>query len=544
MYRLSFLAYMTPPSGNVAVFSQDAGSVSVTYQPHPRTYGTRTTSPVDIDLSGVHCATCDRGAPTEYCYHDDGVCVALSDTSVHTIEFQDGSLEANTYHLDGCTPRYLQSIHTTEFLLVCRESCFQLVSRVGSTLTLHDLTCGEGQGGIVVEALTPYGLHSFLVELDGNYVISTDHSFMGHPMDITPTDCTEPLSLHPIFTRDQFILRCRTNNGGKVYFLHPYDFSEESLSLDSDPMSSPDGRTFATVSSNTTLRIYNIDDLEQYPGVKDFGIAITFCTYLDSDTLIVVLDGSSQVLVHVLAFLDSAGADGLTALPYTSSVSNVHKLITSDVYATYNRTGSVYNIQLFNISNGQALEPASNLVLEPLDVFFVPGTGLPPPTPQPLPPLALHPSPSPSSTSLPAPSTSELSSSLPSETAAAEPPGTAELSTSTDEEPSSQNDTSVHCSHGCRVAVVVAAVLAAAMLVAAVLAAVIISRALWKSKYRVKGRGPYGQATDLEKGIIVKLCTFSWPRHEPSPSSSGATTPSTDNSGLQSIRSQLVPGTL
>ena len=513
----------------MTVLSEDAGSVSVTYQPYPQKYGTRTTSPGTNTELPIHCSTCDHGAPTEYCYHDDGVCITLSDTSIYNIDFQDGSLETDAYPLaDGCTPRYLQRIHTTDLNVVCHESCFQLILRSGSSLTLHDLTCGQGQGGIVVEAPTLYGLNLFLIELDGNLVISTDYSVAGHPMDITPADCTEPLSLHPIFTGDQFILRCRTNDGEKAYFLHPHAPGAASISLESDPLSSPDGRTFAAM-SNTTLQVYNIDNLEQYPGVKDFGIAITFCTYLDSDTLIVLLDGNNQILVHVLVFLNSAGEDGLTTLPHTSSLSTVHKLITPDIYATYNRTGSVYSIQLFNISEGWPFDSVSNLIKQPLDVFFVPGTGLPPPAPQPFP--------TPSSTSLPAPSTSELSSSLPSETPTAKPPDKAKPSKSTGEEPSSQSDTSLRCSHGCRVAVVVVTVLlAAAILVGGGILAVlvIVSRVLQKTKRQVKARGPYKQETDLEKGINVKLHIFSQPKYGPV----------TVSSSLQSSPSQLVTGRL
>lgn len=540
MGRANSRSLRTSPAGNITILSRenaDASSVSVTYQPYPRQYGIRTTSTAGIDTS-IHCSSCDRGAPTEYCYHDDGVRVTLSDTSVYGIHFQDGSLEADARPLaDGCTPRYLQrlqSIQTTELVVVCRESCFQLVSRSGSTLTLHDLTCGEGRGGIVVEVFTFYGPSLFQVELDvdGNHVMSTDHSSAGHSMDITPTDCTEPLSLHPIFTQDKFFLRCRTNNGDKVYVLHPYKSGDESLFLDGVPLSSPDGRTFA-IPSNTTLKVYNTDNLAQSPGAKDFGVAITFCMYLNSDFLIVLLEGRNQVLVRVFTFLNSAGGDGLMVLPHTSISSPIHKLIAPDVYATSNRTGSVYGMQLFNISNGQPLEPIPNLIKEPLDVFFFRGTGLPPSVLQPLSPLT---TPSPSSTSLPTPSTDELSSRLPSETAMAKPPVEStqpKPDESTEDKPTSPNNTSAVPFHEHHIAVGV--VVAAVTLAIAVVIFIFVVCVLCKFRRRGKHHGPCEEKG--QSGIKIPIPV------QPSPSSSGTTTPSTNNTSYQDIPGQLVPGT-
>lgn len=371
-------------AGNLTILS----SHSIVSQPYPVQYGVRTTASTSLQ---IECTTCDVGAPTEHCFKDLGVCVVLSNTAVAVIGM-DGFLQGAPQPLDPmCTPRYLQMVHVNmiEMVVVCHDSRFHLVTRSGSAFELDSIEWGTGQGGIVVRD-SYHGYPSlFLVELNGNH-IDERNLFAGLPsVEITPhNNCTEYLSLYPLNTDGRFLLWCNTTAGGRVFVLNRLNREDApSVELDSPPISSPDGRTFAAT-TGSILKLYRSDNLGQYPGVKDFGPDIILCTYLNSTTVLIVLDGHSQTVVNVETFIDTVGAEGLATLPYTSSRSRVHKLITQEVYATSNKTGALYNMLLFDITSSQALGPVSSLFEEPVNIFFQRSTAPdPPPTPD-LPPTS------------------------------------------------------------------------------------------------------------------------------------------------------------
>ena len=328
------------------------------------------------------------------------MCVVLSNTAVSVIGM-DGFLQGAPQPLNSmCTPRYLQMVHVNmrEMVVVCHDSRFHLVTRSGSAFELDSIVLGTGQGGIVVRDSYHGHPSLFLVELNGNH-IDERNLFAGLPsVEITPhNNCTEHLSLYPLNTDGRFLLWCNTTAGGRVFVVNRLNGEDApSVELESPPISSPDGRTFAAT-TGSTLKLYRSDNLGQYPGVKDFGADIILCTYLNSGAVLIVLDGRGQTVVYVETFIDSVGAEGLATLPYASSRSCVHKLITQEVYATSNKTGTLYNVVLFNITSGQALDPVSALLEEPVNIFFQHGTAPdPPPTPD-LPP-----------TSQPSPTTTDL----------------------------------------------------------------------------------------------------------------------------------------
>jgi hypothetical protein len=230
------------------------------------------------------------------------------------------------------------------------------------------------QSEIMVEGA---GMHQetevYIVEIGGNEIWQRNfHS--GTYSVITPlnTDCSEFLSLFPLFTRDKFLLWCDSNAGSRVlYIVDVFGLdSPPSVSSDSPPLSSPDGQTFLTV-TNTTIHVYRTDDFTfQPPAVSEFAGPISFHTYIDNNTLLLVIDGQGQVLVNVNAFIDSYGTAGITPLSTASVDATLHKLLTHEVYATYNKTGALFNLLLFNTSDGRLLRVFANFPSEPTDVFF------------------------------------------------------------------------------------------------------------------------------------------------------------------------------
>ena len=349
-------------------------------QPYPT--GQRT---IESATNPSQCTICDPGAPTEQCFPNLGVCAKLSNMAISIIG-NDGTVRAQKPLDTSCMPRYLQGLKSAGVHLSvdCQNSCFQLASITSSTILLHEQQCnpGESVSGIVVEGSYLHGDTVYDVEIDRNAVFRSAPLIGSGDADITPNhDCTNFIALFPLYTRDKFMLWC---NASTIKHLYIVDVDEDifpestpNVALSSAPLSSPNGQTFAAVSV-TTLRLYNTDRLTtQPPGARDFGARILLHTYLDNNTILVFLEGERQILVNVDLFIDSSGTQGITTLSYGSTVATVHKLIAPGVYATWNKTGSLFNLLLFDTSNGQLLRVIPNLQEKPIDVFFQQSTVLP-----------------------------------------------------------------------------------------------------------------------------------------------------------------------
>ena len=350
-------------------------------QPYPT--GQRT---IESAANPSQCTVCDPGAPTEQCFPDLGVCAKLSNTAISIIG-NDGTVRHQVSLDTSCMPRYLQGLKSAGVHLSvdCRNSCFQLASITSSTILLHEQPCnlGESVSGIVVEGNSyPHGDTVYHVEINESEVIQSAPLIGSVFADITPNnDCTNFIALFPLYTRDKFMLWCNASTIEHLYIVDIYEHifleSTPNIALSSAPLSSPNGQTFAAVNV-TTLRLYSTDRLTtQPPGARDFGARILLHTYLDNNTLLVFLEGEIQILVNVDLFINSSGTQGVTTLSYGSTVAPVHKLIAPGVYATWNKTGSLFNLLLFDTSNGQLLRVIPNLQERPIDVFFQQSTVLP-----------------------------------------------------------------------------------------------------------------------------------------------------------------------
>lgn len=354
--------------GNIAIMSGD----SVVYEPFPS--GPRTHIPHVNPSLELECSACDVGAPTEYFFPDLGVYVRLTDRNLVVIA-SNGAVRNVRPTNTGCTPRMLQMVGATTLAVTCQQPCFQIAMISGAELTvnIHLIQCSTGDSGFLVQDSNQNIFH---ITLAGNLVLRSDPFGGTHLTDITPhTNCTELLSLHPLFTRDEFILLCNTDTGARLYIVGVHEeFSDHSppfVSANSTPISSPNGDTFAAV-SGTTLLVYRTNNLAAYPGVKDLGQTISLCVYLDNATILVFLE-HGQVLIHVNTFINSVGTRGLISVSCNAH-SGVHKLIYADIYATSNQTGSLYNVLLYKAENGQLLKTVSHLREEPANVVFQPTT--------------------------------------------------------------------------------------------------------------------------------------------------------------------------
>lgn len=365
------------------------GAQSITSQPYPdpKATGQRTTTQLS-DHFPTTCTTCDRGAMTEHCNYEDGFCVKLSDTSISLISVNGSLLHGSPFRLDrSCTPRYLQKLKQGDFAVICWESSYHIFkcrSDLDCDPQLQEISPG-GSGardGILVQSSSHFNHHGFHhVEIVGNDIESHDvSSGGGYDLLFPDAECIETLSLYPTFSsHETFFLSCLTATKKRTYFLHSIRPGSDPIRIDlcSDPLSSPNGGSFAVV-CNGSLAVFN--NAEHYCS-ENFGSSITFHNYLNPATLVVILDTGNQYIVDVDIFMDSGGLDGIITLHNTSTCSSVHKLLTHDVYATVCRKTTFYDVQLFNVTNGRALKPVSNLTEAPLDIYFdfsQPSTSQPP----------------------------------------------------------------------------------------------------------------------------------------------------------------------
>ena len=352
------------------------GPRTITSELYPMTDGV--CSVVPLDDFPLPCTKCEQGTMTEDCNYEAGVCITLSDTSVSVIGTNATVLDNGQFSLDSqCTPRYLQKLTHVKYAVICWESSYHLFHT--DYLQLDRISSGEdgARDGILVQSSSDvFGRQTHLHHVE---IHDSDHSvyiydILGGVSDLIypDYDCMyDSLALHPIFSSyGTFFLSCSTANEAKMYFLlstDTYGSSPIRVTLCSDPLSYPESSTFA-VACNYSLVIYMKNDME-YHHSMNFSSSITFFSYLDPTTLI--LDTGNQHIVSVELFMNSGGSDGVLALNSTNTnCSLIRKRLTPDVYATVCASGGVYNVQLFNTTQGQPLPPVSNLTEEPLTVYF------------------------------------------------------------------------------------------------------------------------------------------------------------------------------
>ena len=282
-----------------------------------------------------------------------------------------------------CLPRYLQRLtyNGLHLSVECHNYSSQVVSIAsdGTELTLHEPDGWFVQSEIVVEgAGVGGGREVYRVEIT-EYALYRSSFHSGHPSDITPDiDCNHFISLHPLHTQDKFLLWCGNGDEKFLYVVwvnHNFPEYTPHVQSNSPPLSSPDGHTFVTV-ANSTLKVYRTDRLiSQTPGARDFDSKIAFHTFIDNNTLLLVLEGQTQSLVNLDLFMNSSGTDGVTPLSTASVTATLHKTIMGDAYVTYNKSGTLYNLLVFT-TEGLLVSTFPNFDSIPADVFFQPG---PPP---------------------------------------------------------------------------------------------------------------------------------------------------------------------
>ena len=367
-------------TGTIAVHT--AGHIIT--QPFPT--GQRATQSRTDPNELYRCDLCDPGAPTEQCFPELNihVCAKLSDTAVAIIG-TNGVWHSSISLDPNCLPRSLQKLTSNGLHLSvdCHNYTSQLASIKDTEITWYEHQGWFVQSEIVVEGTGFHGTTVYYVEIDGNLLFQSNfHSGLG-PVDITPiTDCSNFISLSPLYTRDKFLLWCDTNEAVKRLYVVDITGpnSTPHVASNSPPLSSPNGQTFVTL-NNATLLAYRTDSLSvQPPGAREFSGRIVFHTYIDNNTLLVFVDGQNQILVNVDVFIDSSGTQGVFSLSSASISATLHKLMMHEVYVTCNTTGSLSYLLLFNTSDGRLLNTFPNFEEQVTDVFFQQGPNLPPPS--------------------------------------------------------------------------------------------------------------------------------------------------------------------
>ena len=364
--------------GLIAVFTHD----TIIHQPYPT--GQRSTEPRTDRGEHYQCTQCDLGAATEQCFPELEVCAKLSDTAL-TLFSMDGVKLSSMPLNPQCAPRCLQRLvyNGLHLGIECHSNSSQVVSVYadsdGTKLTLHDSDGRVVHNEILVEgAREGSGREVYRVEIE-EYALYRSSFHSSHPLDITPDiDCNPFVSLYPLHTRDKFLLWCRNGDEKFLYVVqvnHNFPEYTPHIQSNSPPLSSPDGHTFVTV-ANGTLKVYRTDRLiSQSPGARDFDSKIVFHTFIDNNTLLLVLEGQTQSLVNIDQFINSSGTAGVIPLSTASVNATLHKSIMGDAYVTYNETGTLYNLLVFT-TEGQLMRTFPNFDSKPANVFFQPG---PPP---------------------------------------------------------------------------------------------------------------------------------------------------------------------
>jgi len=361
--------------------------------------------------------------------------VHLGDTAVFVFE-NNGTLK-ETFQLNGCSPRYLQTSTVTESVIfvVCRPTDtgqpqyrdlsfsgrqFELTSRIipngnNFPLTSHNGVFSGGQDGT-------YFQQDFFLYIRNNEVFLEVIGGYEQPrrLNFQTGRCDTKDTLHAMPPRDnkpQFLLSCTKSNVTKWFIVNvdtPVDLSLEVTEINHSGGGTPFASATVIVFVNSNnLTVYEVANLQRYPGTKTFSGPIKQIDLLSSNQLLVVVSARKHSLIDIPVFVQTEGVHGVTELPSSIAYCPIggtclpHKLVNQDVLVLFIRNQSYYDAVFYNLTDPtQRLGTLRRLINRPQVVFYdrlpsppasdSPHTSLPTPSPIPSPPTSpLTPSPPP-----------------------------------------------------------------------------------------------------------------------------------------------------
>lgn len=379
------------------------------------------------------CTLCDPIARQEVCVSD--YCVHLGDTAVFVF-VNNGTLK-ETFQLNGCSPRYLQTSTVTESIIfiVCHPTDtgqpqyrdlsfsgrqFELTSRIipngnDFPLTPHNGVFSGGQNEIDLQ-------QDFFLYVRNNEVFLEVVGGYEQPRQLyfQPGICDTKDALHRMPPRDnkpRFLLECTKSNVTKWFIVNvdtPDDLSLELTEINHSSGGTPFASTTVIVFVNgNNLTVYEMANLQNYPGTKTFSRPIKQIDLLSSNRLLVVVSGQNHSLIDIPVFVQSEGVHGVAELPSSIAYCPIggtclpHKLVNQDVLVLFIRNQSYYDAVFYNLTDPtQCLGTLRRLINRPQVVFYdrlpsppasdSPATSLPTPSPIPSSPTSpLTPSPPP-----------------------------------------------------------------------------------------------------------------------------------------------------
>lgn len=351
--------------------------------------------------------------------------------------FENNGTLKETLQLNGCSPRYLQTSTVTESIIfvVCRPTDtgqpqyrdlsfsgqqFELTSKIvpdrnNYPLTPHNGVFSGGQDGT-------YFQQDFFLYIRNNEVFLEVVGGYEPPrqLNFQTGRCDTKDTLHAMPQRDnkpQFLLSCTKSNVTKWFIVNvdtPDDLSLEVTEINHSSGGTPFASATVIVFVNSNnLTVYEVANLQRYPGTKTFSGPIKQIDLLSSNQLLVVVSARKHSLIDIPVLVQTEGVHGVTELPSSIAYCPIggtclpHKLVNQDVLILFIRNQSYYDAVFYNLTDPtQRLGTLRRLINRPQVVFYdrlpsppasdSPPTSLPTPSPIPSPPTSpLTPSPPP-----------------------------------------------------------------------------------------------------------------------------------------------------
>lgn len=360
------------------------------------------------------CTVCDPIGRQEVCVSN--YCVHLGNTAVFV--FVNNGTLTESFQLNGCSPRYLQpstvtETTTTTTFVVCRPTDtgqpqyrdlsfngrqFRFTSKIilnGNNFPLspHNGVFSGGQDETYFQQdffLYIRGNEVFL-EVVGGYVFPRQLHFQ-------PGICDTKDALHAMPPRDnkpQFLLECTKSNVTKWFIVNvdtPDDLYLEVTEINHSSGGTPFASATVIVFVNSNnLTVYEVANLQNYPGTKTFSGPIKQIDLLSSNQLLVVVSTRNHSLINIPVFVQTEGVHGVAELPSSIAYCPIggtclpHKLVNQDILVLFIHNQTFYDAVFYNLTDSdQRLGTLPRFINRPQVVFYdrlpSPPTAVSPPT--------------------------------------------------------------------------------------------------------------------------------------------------------------------
>jgi hypothetical protein len=322
------------------------------------------------------CGSCPPDSLTRLAFQTETgrALVVLADEAVSVIQMKEKAEVTQVIPLHKhCVPTTLLAFQhsPTSFAILCAHHSLHLASiRANFSVTLSDIreytTHDEVDHAAIF--IASGNLMRVITYLGENVIeLYTINDATTQIIDLPPNvNCSEP-ELHPLHTREAFLLYCATGNGAILYIVPASGkpvVDVRSIQADGRPFSSLDGAYILTVNENR-VTVYASDDVSIPGTLKELQSPITSVVNLDADNVQILTESGEHAVLNLNGSLSELRymPGGTPLLSEWVDSSNYYFYLTVDE--------GIHTIYTVDLSSMQPEYPAKQIANKPEMVVFL-----------------------------------------------------------------------------------------------------------------------------------------------------------------------------